>query len=115
MPSAHILPHWNWAGREGEITPVHVYTSGDEAELFVNGKSQGRIRKNPKSRLDRYCLRWNDVVYQPGEGPEEKEAPEAAGSAEEIAARIAGDRKQFQADILALAREKKEEQDTADA
>ena len=55
------------------------------------------------------------VVCQPGEGPEEKEAPEAAGSAEEIAARIAGDRKQFQADILALAREKKEEQDTADA
>lgn len=54
------------------------------------------------------------VVYQPGEGPEEKEAP-AAGIAEEIAARIAGDRKQFQADILALAREKKEEQDTADA
>lgn len=54
------------------------------------------------------------VVYQPGEGPEEKEAP-AAGSAEEIAARIAGDRKQFQADILALAREKKKEQDTADA
>ena len=54
------------------------------------------------------------VVYQPGERPEEKEAP-AAGSAEEIAARIAGDRKQFQADILALAREKKEEQDTADA
>ncbi|WP_308548073.1 hypothetical protein [uncultured Selenomonas sp.] len=54
------------------------------------------------------------VVYQSGEGPEEKEAP-AAGSAEEIAARIAGDRKQFQADILALAREKKKEQDTADA
>ena len=63
----HLVPHWTFPGREGEVTPVYCYTDFDEAELFVNGKSQGRIRKNPKSRLDRYRLRWNDVVYQPGE------------------------------------------------
>ena len=45
LPMAHILPHWNWAGREGEITPVHIYTSGDEAELFLNGKSLGKKQK----------------------------------------------------------------------
>ena len=45
LPMAHILPHWNWAGREGEVTPVHVYTSGDEAELFLNGKSLGKKKK----------------------------------------------------------------------
>ena len=63
----HILPHWNWNGREGEITPVYVYTSYPEVELFVNGISQGRRTKNPAERLDRYRLRWNDVTYQPGE------------------------------------------------
>ena len=63
----HLVPHWTFPGREGQVTPVYCYTDFDEAELFVNGMSQGRIRKNPKSRLDRYRLRWNDVVYQPGE------------------------------------------------
>ena len=38
-----------------------------EGELFINGKSQGRIRKNPTERLDRYRLRWNNVKYAPGE------------------------------------------------
>ena len=63
----NLVPHWTFPGREGQVTPVYCYTDFDEAELFVNGKSQGRIRKNPKSRLDRYRLRWNDVVYLPGE------------------------------------------------
>ena len=94
----HILPHWNWNGREGEVTPVFVYTSYPEAELFVNGKSQGRLRHAEISmedylasrvdvtmpwgdvyqvpdpskslecnRLDRYRMRWNNVVYEPGE------------------------------------------------
>ena len=63
----HLVPHWTFPGREGQITPVYCYTDFDEAELFLNGKSQGRIRKNSNSRLDRYRLRWNDVVYQPGE------------------------------------------------
>jgi beta-galactosidase len=62
----HILPHWNWEGREGETTPVYVYTSYPEAELFVNGVSWGRRSKNPSERLDRYRLRWSDVKYQPG-------------------------------------------------
>ncbi len=63
----HVLPHWTWPGREGKITPVYVYTSYSEAEIFVNGKSQGRRRFNRASRLDRYRLRWNEVVYEPGE------------------------------------------------
>ena len=63
----HVLPHWTFPGREGETTPVYCYTSYPMAELFVNGKSQGRITHNPGSRLDRYRLRWNNVKYQPGE------------------------------------------------
>ncbi len=63
FPMAHILPHWNWPGREGEITPVHVYTSGDAAELFLNGKSLGRKTKGQFE----YRLRWDDVKYAPGE------------------------------------------------
>jgi beta-galactosidase len=59
---AHILPHWNWPDRVGQVTPVHVYTSGDEAELFLNGKSLGRKTRGPYE----YRLRWDDVVYQPG-------------------------------------------------
>ena len=63
----HILPHWNWEGREGEKTPVFVYTNYPEAELFVNGKSHGKQRKNDASLLNRYRLMWMDVVYEPGE------------------------------------------------
>lgn len=63
LAMAHLLPHWTWPGREGQVTPVHVFTSGDEAELFVNGVSQGRRKKAPFE----YRLRWDDVVYQPGE------------------------------------------------
>ena len=59
---AHILPHWNWPGREGEITPVHVYTSGDEAELFLNDQSLGRKKKGQFE----YRIRWDDVKYAPG-------------------------------------------------
>jgi beta-galactosidase len=70
-PLAHILPHWNWPERidlkdaDGKQipTPVHVYTSGDEAELFLNGKSLGRKKKEPFQ----YRIRWDDVIYQPGE------------------------------------------------
>lgn len=62
----HILPHWNWKGREGKTTPVFVYTNYNSAELFVNGKSQGIRTKDKNSRLDRYRLRWMDVKYEPG-------------------------------------------------
>ena len=63
LPMAHILPHWNWPERVGQITPVHVYTSGDEAELFLNGRSLGRKKKSQYE----YRLRWDDVKYEPGE------------------------------------------------
>ncbi len=62
----HILPHWNWEGREGEITPVFVYTSYDSAELFVNGISMGIQTKNRSSKLSRYRLMWMNVRYEPG-------------------------------------------------
>jgi beta-galactosidase len=63
LPMVHILPHWTWPERVGQITPVHVFTSGDEAELFLNGKSLGRKKKDQYE----YRLRWDDVVYEPGE------------------------------------------------
>jgi beta-galactosidase len=63
LPMAHLLPHWNWPERVGQVTPVHVYTSGDEAELFLNGRSLGRKRRGPFD----YRLRWDDVKYEPGE------------------------------------------------
>lgn len=74
---AHILPHWNWKGREGQKTPVMVFTSGDEAELFVNGVSQG-VRKRGEgptfTQKDKklvigkntYRFVWEDVLYEPG-------------------------------------------------
>ena len=75
-PTLHMLPHWNWKGYEGREVPVFVYTSWPEAELFVNGVSQGRKRKCPtpaakglqnENHESRYRLMWHDVVYQPGE------------------------------------------------
>lgn len=63
----HLLPHWTWPGREGKVTPVYCYTDYPSAELFVNGKSQGRISKDRDSRLDRYRLRWENVKYENGE------------------------------------------------
>ncbi|MGI5833515.1 MAG: glycoside hydrolase family 2 TIM barrel-domain containing protein [Bacteroidales bacterium] len=65
----HILPHWNWPGHEGKKVPVFVYTNGDEAELFLNGKSLGKQSKKPKSEIstERYRLMWHDVVYEAGE------------------------------------------------
>jgi beta-galactosidase len=61
-PMAHIVPHWTWPERRGQVTPVHVFTSGDEGELFLNGRSLGRKRKGPYE----YRLRWDDVVYEDG-------------------------------------------------
>nr|WP_319271173.1 DUF4982 domain-containing protein [uncultured Draconibacterium sp.] len=62
----HILPHWNWEGREGETTPVFVYTNYNSAELFVNGKSQGVQKKSKETLLNRNRLMWMDVKYEPG-------------------------------------------------
>ncbi len=66
LPMAHVLPHWNWKGREGEVTPVYVFTSGDEGELFLNGRSLGRRRKQPGVWDRAYRLCWDDVRYEPG-------------------------------------------------
>jgi len=65
-PTLHLLPHWNWPAREGEIVPVHCYTSYDTAELFLNGESLGVRRKDPETRYGRYRLIWNEVRYRPG-------------------------------------------------
>lgn len=68
-PTLHVLPHWNWAGREGQTTPVFVYTSYDSAELFINGKSMGvqRKQKDTSNLQKRYRLMWMNVAYEPGE------------------------------------------------
>ncbi len=81
VETLHILPHWNWAGREGEVTPIFVYTNYPSAELFINGKSQGRRTKDMSvtvhnsadslsmktfRRQQRYRLMWMDTVYEPG-------------------------------------------------
>ena len=63
----HILPHWNWEGREGEVTPVFVYTSYPRAELFLNGRSLGFREKCDSTLQHRFRLMWNDVRYEPGE------------------------------------------------
>lgn len=77
----HILPHWNWPEKVGDTVPVFVYTNYPSAELFINGKSQGKITKdtsvkqwNSNSRFDstmdrqrRYRLMWMNTIYQPGE------------------------------------------------
>lgn len=63
LPMAHLLPHWNWPERVSQVTPVHVYTSGDEAELFLNGRSLGRKKREP----NHYRLRWDEVKYEAGE------------------------------------------------
>ncbi|HUP10859.1 MAG TPA: DUF4982 domain-containing protein, partial [Niastella sp.] len=62
LPMAHLLPHWTWPNRTGHITPVHVFTSGDEAELFLNNRSLGRKKKG----VYEYRLRWDSVRYEPG-------------------------------------------------
>lgn len=62
-PMVHILPHWTFPDRAGKITPVFVYSSGDEVELFLNGESLGRKKK----RRYQYRFKWENVVYTPGE------------------------------------------------
>lgn len=106
LPMAHILPHWNWAGREGQVTPVHVYTSGDRGELFLNGKSLG-IRDRSKGE---HRLVWNDVRYESGElkvvvtksgKPWAEARRETTGVATSL--RLTLDRSEIRADNLDLA------------
>ena len=68
--------------------PVYVYTDAPAAELFVNGKSQGKRTKDKSSRLDRFRLRWNDVAYEPGELRAVATYPD--GSSEVACVRTAG-------------------------
>lgn len=63
LPMVHVFPHWNWPERAGQVTPVHAYTAGDEAELFLNGKSLGKKKKN----TGEYRFKWDEVKYAPGE------------------------------------------------
>lgn len=63
----HILPHWNWKGREGKETPVFVYTNYPTAELFINGRSYGKQTKNDSTVQNRYRLMWINAIYEPGE------------------------------------------------
>lgn len=63
----HILPHWNWKGREGKETPVFVYTNYPTAELFINGRSYGKKTKNDSTVQNRYRLMWMNAIYEPGE------------------------------------------------
>ncbi len=68
LTTVHILPHWNWPGKEGTNIPVFVYTNGDCAELFLNGTSLGKKCKLPgaKNSVERFRLMWKNVNYQPG-------------------------------------------------
>lgn len=108
----HILPHWNWEGREGEKTPVFVYTNYPSAELFINGKSYGRQTKHKNGTVEnRYRLMWHDAVYQPGEvrvvaydeqgNPVAEKTVRTAGKPHHI--ELVTDRSSFQADGKDLA------------
>ncbi len=63
----HVFPHWTWHGKEGENIPVHVFTNLPKVELFVNGESQGIRRHESTNEIDRFRMRWDGVIYQPGE------------------------------------------------
>lgn len=63
----HILPHWNWKGREGQVRPIFVYTNYPSAELFINGKSYGKKTKNNSTLQNRYRMMWMDAIYESGE------------------------------------------------
>lgn len=67
QPVLHVLPHWNWEGMEGKNVPVYAYTNYPSAELFINGKSFGKKTFSKTKLLDRYRLRWENAIYQPGE------------------------------------------------
>jgi len=56
----HLLPHWNWPGREGQEISVRALSNCQEVELFLNGQSLGRQTMKQSSEL-----KWN-VKYTPG-------------------------------------------------
>lgn len=102
LPMAHILPHWNWPDRRGKVTPVHVYTTGDEAELFLNGRSLG---KRQKGKPHHYRLTWDNVKYSSGKlevvvtkngKPWAKATKETTGAAKKL--ELTADRAKISAD-----------------
>ena len=60
QPVLHLLPHWNWAGREGQEIDVRALSNCEEVELFLNGRSLGRQTLKRTS-----TLKWM-VPYAPG-------------------------------------------------
>ena len=101
LPMAHILPHWTWPERAGQVTPVHVFTSGDEAELFLNEQSLGRKKKGEFE----YRLRWDEVIYQPGalkvvayKNGKQWATDEVKTASEPAKLRLEADRKEISAD-----------------
>jgi beta-galactosidase len=66
-PVLHLLPHWNWEGKEGEKIPVHCYTNYERVELFLNGESLGAKSKNPANKAQRFRIVWDEAIYRPGE------------------------------------------------
>ncbi len=120
-PTLHVLPHWTWPGREGETTPVFVYTSYPSAELFINGKSQGRRTKDTSvtvynsgdeesqrtlKRQTRYRLMWMDTKYEPGtvkvvaydENGNAADTTEVSTAGKPYAIRLSADRTSLTAD-----------------
>lgn len=106
LKTAHILPHWNWPDRVGQVTPVHVFSAADEAELFVNGESQGRITRGD----EQHRFRWDQVTYEPGEvrvetwkdgEPWAEERVQTTGAAKKL--RLTADRDTIAGDGLDLA------------
>ena len=105
-PTLHMLPHWNWEGREGEITPIFVYTTYPKAEVFINGKSQGVREFNDSTVMNRFRLMWNDTRYEPGEvrvvaydeqgNPAEEKVMRTAGKAHHLV--VTPNRKEVNAD-----------------
>jgi len=59
-PVLHLLPHWNWAGKENQNIEVWAYSNCDEVELFLNKKSLGKKVMEKDGHLE-----WN-VNYTPG-------------------------------------------------
>lgn len=126
--TAYALPHWTWPGREGEVTPIFVYTSYPEAEVFINGKSQGRRHFMSKEEADtartvklgdfemaswgsparpellpRYRLMWLDTQYEPGEMRVEfyaHEGDETPIKGAEVIRRTAGEASKLKLELM---------------
>jgi beta-galactosidase len=117
-PMVHVLPTWNWQGREGQAIPVMAYTNAEEVELFLNGKSLGRKKRfsepvvipvgrnasQDQKFSSKYRLEWQ-VPYAPGSlkavaysGGKQVAADEVKTAGAPARIRLAADRSTIQAD-----------------